>query len=196
MTARMVNLIPAHRRVAQQRGRRLKVWIGVTIGWAGLLLAICAGVRYGGASDADAAAANELRGVQSRIEQLDQMLATVKKQLAEAQSRQQTVIAITDQPDWSILLSLLARVREDVVLREVTLRPDPATRNITLALRGFSRTQAEASQFVLRLQQIGLFDEVKLLRTGREPVMNTAAVSFDVSCEIRGADSAGKARQP
>jgi Tfp pilus assembly protein PilN len=196
MTAGRINLIPAHRRAAQQRRRRLRVWIGATVGWTGALLAVCAGVRYGTSSGIESTAANELRAVQSHIDDVNGRLGSLKKQLAEMQSRQQTAVSITDQPDWSILLSLLAGVREEAVLREVTLRPDPASRSIMLSVRGFCRSQAEVSQFVLRLQQLGLFDEVKLLRTGREPVLNTAAVTFDVSCEIRDADPAGRAKQP
>jgi hypothetical protein len=76
-------------------------------------------------------------------------------------------------------------VGDDAVLRDIQLKPDSAQpRRFTVELRGLATTQPAVSQFVLRLQQIGLFDDVKLLRTGREPVFNTSAVSFEITCVI------------
>jgi hypothetical protein len=50
------------------------------------------------------------------------------------------------------------------------------------------------AQFVLRLQQTGLFDDVRLLRTGREPLLDTTAFAFELTCMIRGDN--GKPRLP
>jgi Tfp pilus assembly protein PilN len=110
---------------------------------------------------------------------------------------QRTTVAISDQPDWSVLFPILgSTVGDDVVLREIQLKPDLDPKNkpqqaFNLQLRGFSKTQPGVSQFVLRLGQLKLFDDVKLLRTGREPMNSGQVVTFEISCPIREGASAG-----
>jgi len=188
-----VNLIPADRREAQQRRRRLRHWIVASVGWTGLVVSASVGSQFLWGTDS-AATASELTQTQQQISDSTQKLNNLRRQLAEAQVLRQTAQSLRDQPDWSLLLGILSSaLDDDVVLREIQLSPQrggtagDASRSsmYTVQLRGFSRSQPAVSQFVLRLQQNGLFDEVKLVRTGREPVMNTTAVTFDVSCEIR-----------
>jgi Tfp pilus assembly protein PilN len=148
-----------------------------------------------GGNDATATA-SELTQTQQQISDTTQKLNALRRQLADAQINRQTALALSDQPDWSMLLNLLTSALDDeVMLREIQIAPEgrgqraEGTMNsvvpYTVSLRGYARSQPAISQFVLRLQQNGLFDEVKLLRTGREPVANTSAVSFDIACEIR-----------
>lgn len=195
MPTKPVNLIPITRRIAQQRRRRLQGWIGGAIGWTGALLAVCIGARLSYSTGPAANAAAELPAVQQQIVDLNDKIAAVRKQLTEAQVVHETAQTVTDQPDWSILLSILgSAISDDVALREINLKPNPKDKKqYIVELRGFSRTQPGVSQFVIKLQQVGLFDDVKLLRTGREPVLNVSAITFDLACEIR---DGGKQGQP
>ena len=187
-----INLIPAERRAAKQRRRRMQRWLGAIVVYLGIVLAACAGARvmWGGANTA---AADELTRIDHHIEELNSNLAQSRKLLVETALAQQTAETISDQPDWSILLDILgATVGNEVVLREVHLTPDSANRKqLLLQLRGLATSQPGVSSFVLRLQEVGLFDGVKLLRTGREPVLNTTAVTFEISCTI---GESGRAR--
>ena len=183
---RGVNLIPSDRRLTQQRRRRLHRWIGVAVVQIGLVVAACVGAHVAW-DRGNSAVAGELSQTQQHISEIKSGLADVKRLLAEAELSQKAVQAVSDQPDWSILLSILGgAVGDDVVLREIQLRPDASpSRQFSLQLRGVTRFQTGVSQFVLRLGEVGLFDEVKLLRTGREPVLGASAVTFEVSCLIR-----------
>lgn len=55
-----------------------------------------------------------------------------------------------------------------------------------LEIGGLAQSQTVASQFVLRLQQTGLFEQVQLLRTAREPFGEGYAVAFQVLCHMKG----------
>jgi Tfp pilus assembly protein PilN len=190
-----VNLIPAHRQLAQQRHARQRFWLYALTLYSGLIICVCGAVRVAlHPSAAESAAAEALVQTSSRIDELNTRLADTRRLLFEHESTRRANEAIIDQPDWSILLAILAETNGDnVVLREIVLKPDTSTpaaqRQYAMELRGYAITQPEVSQYVLRLQQAGLFDEVKLARTGREPVFNVSAVSFEISCLIRS-DSA------
>jgi Tfp pilus assembly protein PilN len=182
-----VNLIPAPRRAAQQAKRRVRAWITVTAGWGGLLIAACAGTQLSLGRD-HAATAAELASTQKRISELNIRVNELRRNITQLTTQRDTALAISDHPDWSILLSVLSQTSgEQIVLRDINLKPDPAKPMLlTLQLRGFTDSQPSVSQFVLRLQQLGLFDEVKLQRTGREPILNTSAVTFEIACTIVG----------
>lgn len=53
-----------------------------------------------------------------------------------------------------------------------------------LKLRGFGRTQNAVSQFVLRLERIELFHEVRLIKCNRQPFLDGHAVAFEVECSM------------
>ena len=61
-----------------------------------------------------------------------------------------------------------------------------------LRLAGVGRSQAAVSQFVLRLEQLGLFDRVTLLDTRREPFGADSAVGFRAVCIMHVREGAGK----
>ena len=202
---RGVNLIPAYRQTARQSQRRMRGWIKITTAYAALALAVCAGIRLNG-GNSDIAIGNELQQYQQHIDQLNASVVDLRKQLTESETARQSAIAISDQPDWSILFSILSTsIGDEVVLRDVQLRPDhtaaaqaksPAQQHqlLTLQMHGFAKSQPAVSQLVLRLQQLGLFDDVKLVRTGREAVENIQAVSFDITCSL--SDTGGSGRRP
>jgi Fimbrial assembly protein (PilN) len=181
-----VNLIPTHRRIARHRRRALRGWAATVAGWGGLVVAACVATHFSMGSNYDAVA-SELADTRQRNIELSSRLHELRRGLTQLNAVRDTALAIRDHPDWSLLLALLGRTTgEQIVLRNISLKPHASAPSapLVLQLRGFTDSQAAASQFVLRLQQLGLFDEVKLLRTGREPILNASAVTFEITATI------------
>jgi hypothetical protein len=180
-----VNLIPAERRSALQRRGRLRRWGAAMIAYGGLVMAACVGARITWAPG-DGASAEDLTQLQARNTQLNGMIAQSRKQTLEAHTEIKTAQSITDQPDWNIVLTLLGQtVGEEIVLKQIQLRPEQgAAKSYSLVVRGVAMTQTGASKFIARLEGLQLFDQVKLVRTGRETVLDTPAVSFELACFI------------
>src|SRR4051812_10113734 len=109
-----VNLIPADRRAAQQRRRRLRHWIVASVGWTGLVVSASAGSQFLWGTDS-AATASELTQTQQQISDSTQKLNNLRRQLAEAQVLRQTAQSLRDQPDWSLLLGILSSALDDDV---------------------------------------------------------------------------------
>jgi hypothetical protein len=59
-----------------------------------------------------------------------------------------------------------------------------AQRRYGLKLSGFGRTQTSVSQFVLRLERIGIFESVRLLNSYRQAFLNDQAIAFSLECRI------------
>ncbi len=70
-------------------------------------------------------------------------------------------------------------------------------RRFTLDVKGVGKSQPSVAKFVLALQQTDVFEDVKLVRTAREPFMDEMAVGFEVQCILgdAGADAGGESRK-
>ena len=64
--------------------------------------------------------------------------------------------------------------------------PDPA--NIQLELLGLGLSQQAVSEFVLRLEEMTLFRQVKLIETRREPYLESEAIAFRIVCVFQTAE--------
>jgi hypothetical protein len=146
-------------------------------------------------------------------EQIDRnrsALAAAETMLSEAESQLRASRAITDQPDWSQLLALLARKSEgQVVLRACIVRPrempavaaprpgmpksPPAEPAILVNLSGLGTSQGAVSEYALRLESTGLFQRVALLDTTREPIDGLPLVAFRIECTLTDRGPAGRA---
>jgi hypothetical protein len=203
-----VNLIPAARRDAKWRRRHRKACAAACCAYA-VLLACALGVTYvvlsggGGESIGDRLASTE-----AEIGRLEQQATAARAELAASKATIEANRTVAEQPDWSILLALLAKTTgEDVVLRSVLVAPPPnapvpaaATPGkpgtppplpeVVLELAGIGQSQLAVSQHVLRLEQTGLFSKVTLLDTGREAYLNSNVIAFRLQCQF------GEPRQP
>jgi len=113
--------------------------------------------------------------------------------------------AVGNQPDWSVLLAAVsADLGEEIFLRQCQLIPTDAPtvgqgppgaaagakvltaaeRRYVLKLSGCARSHTAASQFVLRLEQNGLFDQVRVIKTAREPLLAGSAIGFQLECSL------------
>jgi Tfp pilus assembly protein PilN len=183
-----VNLIPAHRVLARRRRARVHVWtlaIGAYIGALGLAYAAMAAAWSG----TNAQWQGKITSLDAQLARDNDALKVKQKELAEKQAARQANSAVGEQPDWSLLLALLARtVQDDVVLESTSLRPaDTAAtpvKPMTLALSGLGRTHEAVSDFVLRLEGTKVFSRVSLLETRRTATPRAEAIAFRVEAAL------------
>jgi Tfp pilus assembly protein PilN len=188
-----VNLIPAHRLTARQRRAHLRAWACGLCGYAIAVAVACAAVTLLQVDPETGEALNRVESTRAANRKASASLVEAAKRVTAAQSAQRMVRVLSDQPDWSLLFTALANhLDDDAVLRDVRLRsttasggkPDGGPARYKLELRGLGRTQAAVSRFVAELERADLFDEVRLLRTGREPFLTGTAVTFDLDCTL------------
>jgi hypothetical protein len=202
-----VNLIPADRLAKKHRNARLRAW-ALIIGAYLLLLAtviLTAQIFWGGDGDS---IEEERKDVELRIQERNSDLVRLRREIAEAAAELQISKAILGQPDWSKLLGVLgAELGEEIVLSQcwlATLDPDgrEVTKNLQqwlsssplgallserrygLRLCGFGRSQGAVSEFLLRLERLGVFESVGLVNSYRQPFLNSQAVAFNIECRI------------
>jgi len=194
-----VNLMPAYRAHARRRRRRLRRWAGALAAHAGVLLAAYGFCDAVWGSDTRALSGGFDRAA-GRIADSRRQIEALQHQLAESQRLLDANRLLADQPDWSLLMAGLGEtLGEDIVLTHCELGPAPvaltgvtgaptpaAGSGFVLALHGFGRSQAAVAQFVLRLEQTGLFDTVKLIKINRESFLAGEAVAFQVQCLLAG----------
>lgn len=187
-----VNLIPQPLRAARSRKRRLRRWTLGCSAYAAALMMTCAVMR--GLWSADCRSLDgEISSTSRRIDDANRSINGLRAELAEMQEKSRTARNISDQPDWSILMSAVAaQVDDDLVLREVRLGAMPGLsvarvadslngpRRFQLSMRGSARNPAGVSRFVSKLEQMQFFDDVKLLRTSRENFLNGPSIGFEV----------------
>jgi Tfp pilus assembly protein PilN len=201
-----LNLIPIHRRRARDRRRRLRAWIIFnSLFLAVLLAAALSGYLF---LTADHSPAGDLAKVEQEIDQSNKQMLVIRQQLAEAHQTMVSVNAISDQPDWSIVMAVVGRsLGDNVMLTGCDLAPvaeeapvvqaisisgkpaamaPPAPRRVLLHLTGLGRSQAHVAQFVLRLEGTNLFEHVNLLHTNRQALLGGDAVGFELDCPLAG----------
>ncbi len=202
-----VNLIPAYRLEAHRHRQHVRQWVIRVCVYAAGALGVCvlAHVTW------DTGHPNlepQIRRTQAQIKTLNGSIASANTTLARTRRSLQANQQLRDHPDWSLLLAYLAKaIDAELVLRECTLEPhqiqaatnQPVTdrqpsnpippRAYQINLRGLGRSQAAVSRFVLRLEQTGLFDQVKLVDTSLEPFLSNKAIGFRVTCGL-GTDRA------
>jgi hypothetical protein len=214
-----VNLIPARRIVARQRLRHVRRAIAACWSWTILIIGVCAAGQSVGPASFGGDSANldsKLEKAARELEAGQQTLTTVREELSGLQATLRATRGIANQPDWSILLALLGKATgDDVMLRSLDLQPgdslssgkndkpaappvavkggSPAASRppaFVLNLTGLAQTQPAVTQFVLRLERLGIFSRVTLLDTSREPFRDGEATSFRLECLIGGSSPA------
>jgi Tfp pilus assembly protein PilN len=206
-----INLIPLRWRIASARAARLRRWKLIVPTYASVLVlaAITAHLLF---APEGARAETELARAQEHIQLLNRTIEELNPKLADVQSKLAVAMTIGQQPDWSLLLLVLGRAAgTDIALSSVELAPAPETsvviaprtgakrtnptsstrpsdavRKLNVELAGLGKTQSAVAEFVVRLEQTQLFEQVKLTRTMKEPAGSADAFSFAVSTTLRG----------
>ena len=187
------NLIPSHRLEAAHRRRRLQAWVGAASVYAAALVAVYVGCLCAWGVDAETLARRREATAQ-RVQQIHRQLQSTQADLAEARRTIEANEVISGHPDWSLLLLLLAHNMNDgMVLRQCRLIPqdaegsppgEAAAGGWRLEMSGFGRQVPAVSQFALALDKTGLFHEVRLLKTVRQPFLAGQATHFQIRCDL------------
>lgn len=213
-----VNFVPAPRRISRQRQSRIKLWIAITCAYS-VVLAVVFAVFQSMAGSAVENVDQELGQVSSDIQSTNQNISEVLPSLTESRLTLQASRAVGNQPDWSVLMALVAsRLNERVVLSHCSLTPQrtgtdsssptavrigrgPAAKTqgaanqnsgpdfFNLDVRGLARTQAALSTFVLELEQAGLFAKVVLQDAQRVEFAKGEAIQFQIVCTLQGGEA-------
>lgn len=188
-----VNLIPASRLRARHRATRLRLW-AVVLGVYVVVLGAAYGWMYVNWGEKRSNWTVALGQAEAEIESANQALALRRASLAEAEASLRANRAVGDQPDWSMLLGLLARrLGDDIVLESLSLRPPESARNAApgappvapiVAIGGLARTHAAVSRFTLGLEETGVFSRVTLQDTRRTNLPRGEAVGFRVEAAL------------
>jgi len=135
-----------------------------------------------------------LDDVSGRIAELERSRDEKLAALADANARLRATLVVTLEPDWSILMAVLAdALGEDAALESFRLLPnepgeeDAATSRrpgYVVMLSGVSPSQEGVSSYVLRLESLELFDQVTLKEWYRRTLDDEEMVAFDVRCEF------------
>ena len=187
------NLIPTPRLEAKRR-RKQRNACAAACGAYALLLAGTLGAAHLAWSGGNESVEARLAAVQQDTARLERETAAARAELSAARSTLEANRTVAEQPDWSILMGLLARLTgDDVVLRSISVAPSigqnaapgkaPAgPQETVLEVAGVGRTPLSVSRHVLKLEGTGLFAKVVLLEHNREPYLNANAIGFRVQC--------------
>lgn len=194
-----VNLVPIRRQQARQRGARIRMWMVIAPVVASVLTGVYGWLRASWATGSSNIAA-EITKLDALSLSTETEITALRLRIAELKPRLLAARAVGNQPDWGVLLALLAtKLRDDAILSSCTLTPvapeaQPAPpggkpagdwgrpERFTLSLAGFARTQESFGTFVSALEGAGLFERVRIAESKRGSVAGTDAVSFRVEC--------------
>ena len=196
-----VNLIPASMRDAQRRRRHAKRWLAVWSAYGLLLLAACA-VCHAVSGGDHHAVSDEIARTSAKVNNARTVVAALGKELADAQLKLEGNLTVGGQPDWGVLLAVIAKsLREDVLLHDCRLLPTVGTQSGTgdaqagqqasaaqesfaVEIAGFGRSHAAVARFVMRLRKTTLFDKIRLTQTSLQMLKNRKAVAFELECTL------------
>ena len=197
------NLIPPERMASKRRRLRLRAWV-LACCLYGVALAAGVAAGYSLYCRDDRQAVSELESLSRQAQATTNTIRDLQDSLAKAQAALDVSREIGSRPDWSYLLVALAgQLGDEVVLNGCRLEPcgpgrdgpagasagaeqgsSLALREYELTLNGYGQSQAAISQFVLRLEGIDLFRQVRLTKSNRQPFMGGEAVAFCIACLI------------
>jgi hypothetical protein len=205
------NLIPAWRLLKRSRLNRVRTWATVLGIYGSLLGATYVACLVFGADDGQAVL-EQMRHSTERFRKAGKEIHTLRASLTEASRQIAAAHSLAQNPDWSLLLAMVAReLSDDVVLDRCSLAPvdtgadekpsaapagtarteahgagEVLYQRYLLDLSGFAQTQTGVSQFVLRLEKTRLFESVRLVKTQKRQFMDSQAVSFRIECALNG----------
>jgi hypothetical protein len=203
--------MPAPRRQAKACRARVRQWLAVGMAFVGMLVMICITCHRTWGVGPDPLA-DEIRQTTDRIAASGTTISELQRQLVASRWKLDTFRGVGQQPDWSVLLTLLADgLGDEVVLKSceldeivipvertagerggpqivTTSRLEDKAGRMAFVLRvaGFGRSQTAVSLFVLRLERSDMFDNVRIVSTIREPFLNAKATAFRLECRLEG----------
>ena len=180
-----VDLLPVQRR--HKRARRIAVGRWIT---ASVLVAVAsigpAGVVAFSSGDDMLEVTDRIDRTSKSVDQLRSEEPALRRTIAELQRTDALLRTAEDRPDWRPLLHTLERAAGEARFERIEARlvreGNPEIRMSMTALVG---GLTEARDLVLRLESLGVFQEVTLSNTTRVTIGSTEAVRCDIAARIR-----------
>ena len=190
-----VNLIPEAKKRALARHRRLRLWSWAVGGYV-LLLVMGLAVSYAHWPDAVSGSHDQLEVVSGQIDRTRGAIADLNKAIGETRMALHASRILAEVPDFSVLLEQLARhLGPQMVLDRCELEPHPPASigaqapapgatlgQWKLHMGGVARSQSAVSQFAIRLESTGLFDQVAVVETKRKAYLGQMVIGFAIEC--------------
>ncbi len=199
-----VNLMPAPRKQAKDRRRRIRAWVVIL----GVYLIVLLGghVVIKRFFDPDnSALAQKVRTEAARMSRLNSKVMSLQGELVRTNRKLLAARSVGKQPNWGILLWLMARKSgREIVLNQCSLKKqkvedvahdeDSDSRKYNTSsgsgddfrynvlVGGVANSHEGISEFILQLEDTGLFKQVRLHGTNRREFMETEAVAFKIEC--------------
>lgn len=205
MTA--INLLPRHHLHRLAHARVLRRWTAGIMAGVVVVGSACFTLSQVGTSD-DQSLRNELQKIEAQLAQGESEHTKTLAALHQIEADTQLRDAVNLPPDYARLLGVVAQgFGEDAILTslkwdatapppiaapsrvvaapaakptETTVVPRPTV--LQLELAGLARTRPVLAAVVQRLENSGLFDEVRLLKSNREGLLTGDATAFQVVC--------------
>jgi len=195
-----VNLIPANRRAAAARDKRIRTWGVVGAGYALVLLGVC-GALAADSGEIRTASQAALKA-QQRLDKVELEVTKATGTLAATRVQLEAARAVGKHPDWSRLLAAIAELKGDRValtqleLGSVGVAPEAAeskpeaksaakARAYTLRIAGLAEEAKDASAFVAALEASQVFDEVLLQEAKSSRFSDREIVTFRIGAQLR-----------
>lgn len=208
-----VNLLPRERRLALVRRRRGRSWMiggagyAAAIVLAGLIFSL-SGPRSAVATDLYERQQRELAERSSRVDDLTARAGALSKQLDRLNR-------IQGHPDVSALVRVVASqlgdrlILDSIAMERLALAPkEPARGKVgadakpaaapqpssyfQIDIAGLAKDQPDVTSFVLRLEELGLFDKVTVLESGKKDVHGAELTHFRIRCRADQAAARSK----
>ena len=189
-----LNLIPESLREARASARRMRLWSKCLAGVA--VCATAAGAWFATREHPARAGWAAVGEIEAKIDARKRELASLRAR-SQAMARQvESIDAVSNHPDWSGVLALLAqRMSDALVLESCVLNRSRAARGAvekgsqpreeyTLELAGVATGQAAVHQYVSDLQAEKVFDVITLMEMRSRVLNGREMVSFRLTCSI------------
>lgn len=180
-----IDLLPIHRR--QKRARRIAVSRWIT---AGVLVAVGslgpAGVVALSSGDGMLEVTERIARSTKSVEQLKAEEPALRRSIAELQRTDALLRTAEDRPDWRPLLHTIERAGGDARFERIEARlVRDGSPEIRLSMTALVGGLTEARDLVLRLESLGVFQEVTLSNTTRITIGSTEAVRCEIAAKAR-----------
>ncbi|MEO0476238.1 MAG: hypothetical protein AAF085_09780 [Planctomycetota bacterium] len=145
----------------------------------------------------------EERVLQANARTEKAMAQTAAKQavLSQKQRELQAVEHLTQRPDWSGVLSLVARQFDDQLMMTGcqlapasdgrirnnlgALRDDVPEDSVWLVINGIAGANSNVPGLIMRLEALGLFERVVMTASQRETFAGEARTTFTLACRVQ-----------
>jgi Tfp pilus assembly protein PilN len=181
-----MNLMSQHRREEQARCTCMARWSGCLAAWACLISVAC--IAAAALSNMESNFESSRSAIVLRTTAAQASASASSSQIDRIRKRLEVARAVEAHPDWSVLLPVVSsRLGDDIALERISLEPvrgEEATRRATMTLNGVGTDRAALSDFVIRLEETGVFTRVETATAQRRPIGQKEFFAFELRCRV------------